>query len=85
MTLTALLVYVNQSVLLVDSQDYYQHPSEVIKGLLLTVKKEIQVMINSLEQISTASNHETSFYGLGKAITQIISIVILWSYVTNSN
>jgi hypothetical protein len=28
MTITPLLVCVNQSILLVDSQDYYQHPSE---------------------------------------------------------
>jgi len=27
-TLTLFLAYVNQSKLLVDSQDYYQHPSE---------------------------------------------------------
>ena len=49
---------------------------------LLTVKitTNIQVKNSSLEQMWTASNHETSFHGLSKAVTQIISIVILWSY-----
>jgi len=54
---------------------------------LLTVKitTNIQVKISSLEQIWTASNHETSFHSLSKPVTQIISIVILWSYATSSN
>jgi len=28
MNLTPILAYVSQSILLADSQDYYQHPSE---------------------------------------------------------
>jgi len=37
--------------------------------LIVKVTTNIQVKINSLEQICTALNHETSFHGLSKAVT----------------
>jgi hypothetical protein len=53
--------------------------------LIVKISTNIQVKISSLEQIWTASNHEPSFHSNSKAVTQIISIVYLWSYATSSN
>ena len=51
--------------------------------LIVKITTNIQVKISRLEQMWTASNRETSFQGLSKPITQIISIVILWPYTTS--